>query len=125
MVDERWEHAVARARGALQDDQLAHARAKDQALCTIGLVVGLVMDEEHVPNEAPREQIYAQVPREQLQAVLTAMVDFARPVRHSYLDYLLPMVARLNTLLDNLLQQVAFEQAFAGDNFAESLAIVK
>ena len=35
------------------------------------------------------------------------------------------MVARLNTLLDNLLQQVAFEQAFAGDNFAESLAIVK
>jgi hypothetical protein len=36
MVDEHWEQAVARARRALQDDQLAHARAKGQALRTLG-----------------------------------------------------------------------------------------
>ena len=125
MVDEHWEHAVARARRALQDDQLAHARAKDQALRTLGQAVGLVMDEEHVPDEALREQIYAQVPREQLQAALTAVADFARPARHSYLDYLLPVAARLNTLLGSLLQQVAFEQAFAGDDFADALILLK
>lgn len=125
MVDEHWEHAVARARRALQDDQLAHARAKDQALRTLGQAVGLVMDEEHVPDEALREQIYAQVPRAQLQAALTAVADFARPARHSYLDYLLPVAARLNTLLGSLLQQVAFEQAFADDDFADALALVK
>ncbi|QKG54847.1 hypothetical protein [Hymenobacter sp. BRD67] len=124
MVDEHWEHAVARARRALQDDQLAHARAKDQALRTLGQAVGLVMDEEHVPNEALREQIYAQVPREQLQAALTAVADFARPARHSYLDYLLPVAARLNMLLGSLLQQVAFEQAFAGDDFAQALTLI-
>lgn len=124
MVNEYWEHAVARVRRALQDDQLAHARAKDQALRTLGQAVGLVMDEEHEPDEALQEQIYAQVPREQLQAALTAVADFARPARHSYLDYLLPVAARLNTLLGGLLQQVAFEQAFAGDDFADALTLV-
>ncbi|QKG55114.1 hypothetical protein [Hymenobacter sp. BRD67] len=83
-----------------------------------------MMDEEHVPNEALREQIYAQVPREQLQAALTAVADFARPARHSYLDYLLPVAARLNMLLGSLLQQVAFEQAFAGDDFAQALTLI-
>ena len=125
MVDEHWEHAVARARRALQDDQLAHARAKDQALRTLGQAVGLLMDEEHVPDEALREQIYAQVPREQLQAALTAVADFARPARHSYLDYLLPVAGRLNTLLGSLLQQVVFAHAFTGDDFADALTLTR
>ncbi len=64
------------------------------------------------------------MPREQLQAALAAVADFARPARHSYLDYLLPVASRLNTVLGSLLQQVAFEQAFAEDDFADALTLV-
>ncbi|QKG55133.1 hypothetical protein [Hymenobacter sp. BRD67] len=88
MADEYWETALARARWEMEEYQRATARAKDQVLATLGHAVGLLLDEEHVPLEQVRQQVYARVPKVELQQALTTAQALTQPAKRSYLDFL-------------------------------------
>jgi TnpA family transposase len=125
MADEYWETALARARREMEEYQRATARAKDQVLATLGHAVGLLLDEAHVPGEDLRAQIYARVPRAELQQALATAQALTQPAKRSYLEFLEAHYAAIKRFSAPLLADLDWENAFTGDDFFAALLLVR
>jgi len=121
MEDEYWKTALARARRKMEEYQRTMARAKDQVLATLGLAVGLLLDEEHVPVEDLREQIYVRVPKAELQQTLATAQALTQPTKHSYLEFLEAHYGAIKRFSAPLLADLGWENAFTGDDFFAAL----
>ena len=109
----------------MEEYQRATARAKDQVLTTLGHAVGLLLDEEHVPGEDLRAQIYARVPKAELQQALATAQALTQPAKRSYLEFLEAHYMAIKRFSAPLLADLDWENTFTGDDFFAALLLVR
>ena len=102
---------------------LAIRQARETALRVFAQVARTVVDEQ-IPAGQVRAAVFEAVPREQVELALQAYYELSDTRLDSPLAFLLRRYAHLKQFSVNLLRHISFASAFAGDHFAEALALV-
>ena len=124
LFDEYWEDIVGQANRELIEYQLKQVKAKDAALITLGKAAGPIVDEPNVPAGELRERIYAQVSRAELLAAITTVIALTGAGPRTFHSFLISRYRSIKSFSANMLDQLRFEHAFTGDDFAEALTLV-
>jgi TnpA family transposase len=124
LFDGYWEHSLAKARRDYDQYQQQAISAKDTTMRTLGLAVGVVLDETEIQPTGLREAIYARVPREQLTLAWEAVQALLYPTRHSHLTFLAKRYSIFKQFTPQFLGSMSFCQGFKGDDFGEALQAV-
>lgn len=124
LFDEYWEHSLAKARRDYDQYQQQATAAKDTAMQTMGLAVGIVLNEAEIPPNGLREAIYARVPREKLTLAWEAIQALLQPTRHSHLTFLAKRYGIFKQFTPQFLGRLTFCQGFTGDDFDVALQAV-
>lgn len=124
LFDEYWEDIVGQANGELIEYQLKQVKAKDATLITLGKAAGPIVDEPNVPAGELRERIYAQVSRAELLAAITTVIALTGAGPRTFHSFLISRYRSIKSFSTNMLDQLRFEHAFTGDDFAEALTLV-
>lgn len=124
LFDGYWEHSLAKARREYEQYQQQVTSAKDTAMHTLGLAVGVVLNEADTPPIGLREAIYARVPREKLTLAWEAVQALLYPTRHSHLTFLAKRYGVFKQFTPQFLGYITFCQGFTGDDFGVALQAV-
>ena len=123
MFGDYWALAQRKAQRDHEAHLLAIRQARETALRVFAQVTRTVVD-ELIPSGQVREAVFEAIPREEVEQSLKAYYALSDTRLDSPLAFLLPRYAHLKQFSANLLRHVAFTSAFAGDRFAEALALV-
>ncbi|MDB5233227.1 MAG: Tn3 family transposase [Hymenobacter sp.] len=123
MFSDYWAGAQRKAQRAYEAHLLAIRQAREMALRVFAEVARTVVDEQ-IPAGLVREAVFETIPREQVEQALQAYYALSDTRLDSPLAFLLRRYAHLKQFSASLLRQVSFASAFAGDRFAEALALV-
>ena len=123
MFSDYWAGAQRKAQREYEAHLLAIRQARETALRVFAQVARTVVDEQ-IPAGQVREAVFEAIPREQVEQALQAYYALSDTRLDSPLAFLLRRYAHLKQFSASLLRQVSFTSAFAGDRFAEALALV-
>lgn len=123
MFSDYWAGAQRKAQREYEAHLLAIRQARETALRVFAQVARTVVDEQ-IPAAQVREAVFESISREQVEQALQAYYALSDTRLDSPLAFLLRRYAHLKQFSVSLLRQVSFASAFAGDRFAEALALV-
>lgn len=123
MFGDYWAGAQRKAQREHEAHLLAIRQARETALRVFAQVARTVVDDQ-IPAGLVRHAVFETIPREQVEQALQAYYALSDTRLDSPLAFLLRRYAHLKQFSASLLRQVSFASAFAGDRFAEALALV-
>lgn len=71
----------------LLEEQRKRGPSINERLLILRTTIGVLLDEEHVPDPAVRPRTYAEIPRAELLRARTELEELIRPKDYNYLDY--------------------------------------
>ncbi|GAB3639211.1 hypothetical protein GCM10027422_48020 [Hymenobacter arcticus] len=122
MFSDYWALAQRKAQREYEAHLVAIRQARETALRVFAQVARTVVDEQ-IPAGQVRQAVFKTIPREQVEQALQAYYALSDTRLDSPLALLLRRYAHLKQFSASMLRQVSFASAFAGDHFAEALAL--
>ena|GEM_PF-6099960 len=123
MFSDYWAGAQRKAQREHEAHLLAIRQVRETALRVFAQVARTVVNEK-IPAELVREAVFEAIPRERVEQALQTYYALSDTRLDSPLAFLLRRYTHLKQFSAGLLRQVSFTSAFAGDHFAEALALV-
>lgn len=124
MYNDYWTHAVSKAKKEYDAYQMRIFKSHTQAVNTLTKASEILVD-ERIETPEFRQQMFGNLSKEQIKEAINIVLKVYKPVRQSYLHFLVKSYRRFKQFTPHLLKVIDFKIAFAKDNFDTALVLVK